>query len=148
MITLNRAIALASEAHAGAMDKAGDPYILHPLRVMLAQHSDEARIVAVFHDVLEDVAGWDVARLRAEGFTEALIRALEALTKRAEEHGSDAGYMRFVARAGADPIARMVKIADLRDNLDPTRIPGPTENDLRRWAKYERALKYLEAPCP
>lgn len=144
MITLNRAIALASEAHSGSSDKAGQPYILHPLRVMLAQETDEARIVAVFHDVLEDVAGWDVARLRTEGFTEGLIGALEALTKRPEEEGTVDGYMRFLTRAGANPIARMVKIADLRDNLDRRRIANPSDKDIRRWEKYEQALQRLE----
>ena len=89
MITLERAIALAAEAHAGTPDKGGNPYILHPLRVMLAQTSHEARIVAVFHDVLEDVEGWNVERLRVEGFTDSMIEALLALTKREDEMGSD-----------------------------------------------------------
>jgi (p)ppGpp synthase/HD superfamily hydrolase len=145
LITLSRAIALAAEAHSESdPDKGGAPYILHPLRVMLAQDSDEARIVALFHDVLEDVPDWGVARLRAEGFTEAMIEALLAVTKRQDEEGSEEGYMRFVARAGAYPIARKVKVADLRDNLDRSRIPAPTEKDERRWSKYKRALRYLE----
>lgn len=143
MITLNRAIALASEAHAGAFDKAGQPYILHPLRVMLAQETDEARIVAVLHDVLEDVPGWDAERLRAEGFSAGVVDALMALTKRPEESGSDEGYMRFVGRAARNPLARVVKVADLRDNLDRRRIPNPTEQDHARWARYERALASL-----
>lgn len=144
MITLTRAIALAAEAHATSEpDKGGAPYILHPLRVMLAQQSDEARIVGLFHDVLEDVEGWDVERLRAEGFTETLIDALQAITKRASEEGSDGGYMAFIERVSRNPIAAQVKLADLQDNLDRTRIKSPTDKDLRRWAKYETALAYL-----
>lgn len=145
MITLNKAISLAAEAHAESEpDKGGAPYILHPLRVMLAQPSEDAMIAAVFHDVLEDVPGWDVPRLRAEGFSEPVIEALQALTKRADEKGSDEGYMRFVARAAANPLARQVKLSDLRDNLDRSRIAAPTAEDLRRWEKYERAAAYLE----
>lgn len=144
MITLERAIALAAQAHEGVKDRGGSPYILHPLRIMLAQDTLDAMIVAVMHDVLEDVDGWGEARLLAEGFTEAHIRALEALTKRPEEQGTVEGYARFVARAGANPLARSVKLADLRDNMDLSRIPMPTDRDRERQAKYERAFRFLD----
>lgn len=145
-ITLERAIALAAQAHAGQADKAGAPYILHPLRVMLAQTTHDARVVAVFHDVLEDCPGWDAARLAREGFTAAQVNALEALTKRPEEKGD---YMRFIRRAAADPLARVVKMADLRDNADLGRLANPTHTDLQRRDKYRTALAWLEAsPVP
>ena len=140
MITLERAIALAAEAHAGQVDKAGAPYILHPLRVMLAQTSTEARIVGVFHDVVEDCEGWNFDRLLAEGFTTELIEALRSVTK---IDGED--YDAFVRRAAANPVGREVKIANLKDNLDVGRIAQLTEGDLRRINRYKGALRLLEA---
>ncbi len=138
MSTLERAIALAAEAHAGQTDKAGAPYILHPLRVMLALETSEERIVGVLHDVMEDTA-WTLEALRAEGFSPEMLAALEAVTRRAGEP-----YEAFVRRAAANPIGRKVKRADLCDNLDRTRIPHPTERDRERWLKYERALALIE----
>src|SRR5215467_11229904 len=127
MSTLERAIAIAAEAHAGQVDKAGASYVLHPLRMMLAVQQTEERIVAVLHDVCEDCPGWDFARLRREGFSERIIEALDAVTKR---DGED--YDAFVRRAAADPIGRAVKLADLRDNCDLSRIAAPTPRDLAR----------------
>lgn len=138
MPTLEHAIALAAQAHAGQIDKAGAPYILHPLRVMLRCATNEQRMAAMLHDVVED-CGITLERLRAEGFPDAVVRAVEALTKR---DGED--YDAFVRRAGADPIARIVKLADLADNRDLSRLPNPTTKDRERLAKYERATAYLE----
>jgi (p)ppGpp synthase/HD superfamily hydrolase len=84
MATLERAIALAAAAHAGQRDKGGEPYILHPLRVMLRLRDDDARIVAVLHDVLEDTP-LTRAALEAEGFSAPILDALDALTKRPGE---------------------------------------------------------------
>ena len=144
-ITLERAIALAAEAHAGQVDKAGAPYILHPLRVMLAQRTHDTRVVAVFHDVLEDCPGWDAQRLAREGFTPAQVQALQALTKQPEEKGD---YMRFIRRAAGNPLARAVKLADLQDNADLGRLAQPTAEDLARREKYKAALAWLEASPP
>jgi hypothetical protein len=80
MSTLERAIVIAAEAHAGMTDKAGAPYILHPLRLMLALSDASDRIVAVLHDVVEDCDGWTLARIRSEGFSEEVIEALESVT--------------------------------------------------------------------
>ena len=140
MITLERAIALASQAHEGQVDKAGAPYILHPLRVMLAQRTDAARIVAVFHDVCEDCAGWTFERLPGEGFTPELIEALRSVTK---VDGED--YMDFVRRAAANPVGRTVKMADLRDNLDIRRIAKLADKDLERINRYKAAVQWLES---
>src|SRR4051812_31424399 len=117
MSTLERAIAIAAEAHAGQVDKAGAPYILHPLRVMLSVETTDERIVAVLHDVVEDCPGWTAERLRDEGFSTAVLRGVDAVTKRDGE-----SYESFVVRAAADPLGRAVKIADLRDNMDLRRI--------------------------
>jgi (p)ppGpp synthase/HD superfamily hydrolase len=87
MSTLERAIAISAEAHAEQVDKAGAPYVLHPLRMMLGMTTLEERIVAVLHDVCEDCPGWTFDRLRSEGFSEEILAALDAVTKRDGEAG-------------------------------------------------------------
>jgi hypothetical protein len=82
----------------------------------------------------------DLGGPRREGFSETVLRAIDAVTRRPEED-----YEQFVRRAGVDPIGRRVKLADLRDNADLSRIPQPSERDLERVAKYERAIAILEA---
>ena len=139
MSTLERAIAIAAEGHAGQVDKAGAPYVLHPLRLMLAVRSLDERIVAVLHDVVEDCPGWTFDRLRGEGFSNGVITALQSVTKR---EGED--YETFVLRAAADPIGRQVKLADLRDNCDLSRIAAPTQRDFDRVDKYRRAIALIE----
>ncbi|WEK06923.1 MAG: HD domain-containing protein [Candidatus Pseudomonas colombiensis] len=138
MSTLERAIAIAAMAHEGQVDKGGAPYILHPLQVMLRLQDPEARTVAVLHDVVED-SPVSLEDLREQGFGEGVLSALEALTKR---EGED--YQAFVERAGRDPLARQVKLADLAENSDLSRIPAPSAKDLERVAKYRRAIDYLE----
>jgi len=130
---LERAVQIAVAAHSGQRDKAGAPYILHPLRVMLRQTSEPAMIVAVLHDVVED-SGWDFERLRAEGFSQDVLDALDSVTKRDGEP-----YEVFVQRAMAHPIGRQVKLADLEDNMDVRRLDklGPAE--------LERLSRYLAA---
>jgi (p)ppGpp synthase/HD superfamily hydrolase len=137
--TLERAIAIAAQAHAGQVDKAGAPYVLHPLRMMLQLASNDERIVAVLHDVCEDCPGWSFERLRDEGFAPQVIAALDAVTRRDDETYED-----FVRRAAADPIGRSVKLADLRDNSDLSRIAAPTERDFERLEKYRRAIMIIE----
>jgi (p)ppGpp synthase/HD superfamily hydrolase len=142
--SLERAIEIAVQAHAGVTDKAGAPYVLHPLRVMLSMHSDAARITAVLHDVLEDNPDWTADRLKAEGFGPDILEALESVTKRADEEpqagASDEEksdcYLRFVRRAAAHPIGRLVKRADLQDNLDVRRMKVVTEKDAKRLTRY------------
>lgn len=137
MGSLERAIAIATEAHAGVKDKGGSPYILHPLRVMSRMNSDEARIVALLHDVVEDT-NWTLDALRKEGFSDAVVAGVDAVTRRPGETYED-----FVTRAGRNAIGREVKIGDLLDNCDLSRIPNPTDRDRERHAKYKRALLML-----
>jgi (p)ppGpp synthase/HD superfamily hydrolase len=137
MSTLERAIAIAAEAHAGQLDKAGAPYVLHPVRMMLGLEDRKAQIVAVLHDVVEDTP-WTLADLEREGFAPEIVRAVDALTRRADED-----YETFVRRAGADPIGWHVKLADLQDNMEPTRIASPAAADYERLARYGRALAIL-----
>jgi (p)ppGpp synthase/HD superfamily hydrolase len=130
MATLEDAISLAVSAHKGQRDKVGQPYILHPLRVMFRLESDEARIVAILHDVLEDTP-ITKERLRELGYAEHLITALDHLTHREGE-----SYQDFITRAAQDPIAKQVKLADLEDNMDVRRLTAVSAKDAARLAKY------------
>ena len=142
MATLEDAIALAALAHHGQKDKAGAPYILHPLRLMLRMGSDVERMAAVLHDVVEDTP-YTLDALRRLGFPPEVVEAVEALTRREDEGES---YEEFVLRAGRNPIARRVKLADLEDNMDLTRIADPQEKDHQRLERYRRALAVLQPP--
>ncbi len=140
MSTLERAIQIAAEAHAGQTDKAGQPYILHPLRVMLSLRGESERIVAVLHDVIEDTAV-SLEHLAAAGFSPSELEALEALTKRPNE-----GRLSAALRAAKNEIARLVKLADNADNMDMSRITHPTEKDFARVEEYKEVRAVLLAP--
>ena len=143
-MTIDEAIQVAAKAHEGQLDKAGKPYILHPLRVMMTVDGpslDSARKVAVLHDVVED-SEWTVEKLNQE-FT---LAADEQAAIRLLTHGDDEGYDAYIERVAADPLARAVKVADLRDNLDVTRLEGVTEKDAKRISKYLRSLRRLTHP--
>ncbi|MYM75290.1 HD domain-containing protein [Duganella sp. FT109W] len=137
MATLERAIAIAAAAHAGQVDKAGQPYILHPLRVMLRVATEHERMAAVLHDVVEDT---DVTlhALAAEGFAPEVIAAVEALTKRPGE-----SRMQAAERAAANPIARVVKLADNAENMDLSRIANPSATDYARLEEYKLVREAL-----
>ncbi|WP_244487649.1 MULTISPECIES: HD domain-containing protein [unclassified Aureimonas] len=135
---LTRADEIAAEAHAGQVDKGGAPYIDHPRRVAAAVEDAPAKIVALLHDVVEDCSAWTLDRLRAEGFGEDIIEAVDAMTKR---RGED--YFSAILRARANTIARQVKLADLADNSDRTRLTHVSEADERRLDKYARATLML-----
>jgi GTP diphosphokinase / guanosine-3',5'-bis(diphosphate) 3'-diphosphatase len=137
MSTLERAIAIAAEAHSGQLDKAGQPYILHPLKVMLRMHANDERIAAVLHDVVEDTAV-GFSELRNAGFSEAILDAVDALTKREGESRMDAAI-----RAKRNPISRAVKLSDNAENLDISRIANPSEKDYARLAEYRAVREFL-----
>ena len=146
-MNLQRAIEIAVEAHKTDIDKGGNPYILHPLRLMMQMDTDDEKIVAVLHDVVEDHSEqWSIEKIKAEGFPISVIKGLESVTKTPEEE-KDAGddiYFSFVRRAAADPIGRKVKFADIKDNLDITRLGREiTEKDVTRIRKYKKALDIL-----
>lgn len=139
MSTLERAIAIAVEAHMGQRDKNGAPYILHPLRVLFGVTGNDTQIVAVLHDVVEDCPEWTIARLRDEGFSEEILEAIDSVTRRENET-----YEEFVRRAAQNPIGLQVKRADLRDNMDVTRLAEVGEKERERLARYLRAWRTLE----
>jgi len=141
MATLERAIEIAARAHAGVTDKAGDPYIFHPLRMMMRVTSMEAKIVAVLHDVVED-SETTLDGLRAEGFSEEVVAAVDGVTDRKNLGES---YDDFVERAAKNPISREVKIADLEDNMNMLRLNKVEKKQLDRLAKYHRSWLKLKA---
>ncbi|WP_426126249.1 HD domain-containing protein [Pararhizobium sp. PWRC1-1] len=138
-MSLDTAIKLATDAHAGQVDKSGEPYILHPLRVMLAMKTDEERIVAVLHDVVEDTRVTCDDLYWTLGFKPEIVIAVAALTRR-----SDEDYFDFIRRLAPNAIARAVKIADIRDNLDPNRGLPADDKATERADKYRLALALLE----
>lgn len=140
MADLGEAILLAVKAHHGQEDKAGEPYILHPLRLMFRQNSTAARIAAVLHDVVEDTpVTWD--QLQEAGFAEEILDAVALLT-----HDPQDTYEEYIARIKTNPIARAVKLADLEDNMRLERLAEPTEKDWARLQRYHRAWRELRAP--
>lgn len=155
MNPLSKAIMIAAEAHAGQVDKGGQPYILHPLRLMMQMNNDEERIVAVLHDVIEDDRSgrWTLAAIESNlcgYFTcpldmvrpavslSRIVDALDALTHR---KGED--YDSYIARVRGNALATKIKRCDLQDNMDLSRIPveKQTEKDQQRWVKYAKALE-------
>lgn len=138
MSFLDQAIAIAAKAHVGQVDKAGQPYILHPLRLMFRFKSEAEMIVAVMHDVVEDSA-FTLDELKNFGFSDDILAAIECLTKRNGE-----SYESFVSRVLQNDLARKVKVEDIKDNLDLTRLDKVTDKDLARVEKYHQALKVLD----
>ena len=176
-MNLEKAIKIAVEAHTGQLDKGGNPYILHPLRVMLSLNTEEERVVGVLHDVVEDCAPegyrWDRhgfshfqklsieqqpekntwEYLIAEGLDARLFGALQSVSKTTEEEVEYRElpedkkldhYLEFIQRAKANKIGLNVKVADIRDNLDISRIDDITEGDIKRLIRYKASLKLLK----
>ena len=138
MSTLERAIEIATEAHRGQFDKAGNDYIGHPLRVMAMGKTTDEKIVGVLHDVVEDT-DWTFESLAAEGFSAEVIDALRCVTQLSE----DEPYDKFIARVKTNPLAVVVKLNDLSDNMDIRRLPYISDKDVKRLKKYLRAYKQL-----
>ncbi len=139
MPTLEDAILLAVQAHRGQVDKVGQPYIVHPLRVMLRLEGEAAQMVGVLHDVIEDT-NISFDDLRAQGYSEVVLEALDCVTRRPDET-----YEQFIDRARANPLARQVKRADLEDNMDIRRLPVITDKDTERLNRYIAAWRRLQA---
>jgi (p)ppGpp synthase/HD superfamily hydrolase len=134
---LEDTILLAAQAHRGQKDKAGAPYILHPLRMMLRMDTEEEMMVAVLHDVIEDSL-YTLSDLEQAGYPRAVLEAVDCLTRQQDE-----SYDEFIERIKPNPLARRVKLADLEDNMNLTRLPNPQEKDLERLEKYRRAWSTL-----
>lgn len=139
---LNKAIMIAVKAHARQIDKAGAPYIFHPFRVMMSSASEIEQVCGVLHDVIED-SNITLNFLREEGFTEAVIEILDCLTKRAEE-----SYDEFIGRVLKNKTACRIKLADLHDNMDLSRIKDISEQDKIRMEKYRKAAMRIYDVLP
>ena len=137
-IILDRAKEIARTAHEGQVDKAGKPYIEHPMRVMNMGMSMEEKIAGVLHDVVED-SEWTFEMLEKEGIPKDVMDALRCVTKLSE----DEDYDHFIARVKTNPLAVKVKLNDLKDNMNITRLEEVTEKDLARLNKYIRAYRQL-----
>ncbi len=135
---LEKAIKIATEAHANQTDKAGQPYIEHPLRVMAMGESVDEKIVGVLHDVVEDTH-WTFEMLQNEGFSTEVIDALRCVTKISENEPYDS----FIERIKSNRLAVKVKLNDLTDNMDIRRLSYLTNKDFARLRRYLKAYKQL-----
>lgn len=139
MKQLSIAIALAAKEFENKLDKGGKPYILHCLRVMNAvdQSDSELMQIAVLHDVVEDT---DISlyNLSEMGFSYRVVNALDALT-----HCKEVAYDIYIKRISMNPDAVKVKLADIKDNSDVTRLKGLRKVDFDRIEKYHKAYVYL-----
>ena len=133
-----KALKLCFHAHKDQVDKSGMPYVFHPFHLAEQMNTEDAVILALLHDTVEDspVTFEDLERL---GFPKRVLQALKLLT-----HDDSTPYMEYVAAIKADPLARQVKLADLKHNSDLSRIDRPTEKDLARALKYRSAIALLE----
>jgi (p)ppGpp synthase/HD superfamily hydrolase len=138
-MNLQKAIEIAVEAHAHQKDKVGKPYLLHVFSVMARGKSDDEKIVALLHDVVEDTDR-TLSDLDAAGFAPHILAAVDALTKR---HGEP--YNDFIERVKQNPLAVKVKINDLEDNMDIKRLPLVAEKDVERLNRYLKAYRDLTA---
>lgn len=137
MSNLQRALEIAVESHKNQKQKDGTPYALHPIRLSMSLQSEDQKIVALLHDVVEDT-DWTFEDLVGEGFSEHVIEALRLLT-----HTDGSPYEEYIERLASNPLAKAVKKTDLTDNMDLKRIQEPTERDFARLQRYHRAWKTL-----
>lgn len=136
---IKHAMNLAYCAHDGQSDRNNYPYIAHPLHLAESMGDEASTIVALLHDVVEDTKV-TFEELESMGFGTDIITALKLLT-----HGKDVPYMTYINELKCNPLARKVKIADLKHNSDLTRLDSVTEKDIKRAEKYKEALKVLES---
>ena len=137
---LEKAISIALSAHCGKTDKGGNPYILHPLRIMLSMDTDEEKIVALLHDIVED-SPTTIKQLREEKFSNKIVAAVSLLTKKENQPYDD-----YILAIKKNPLATKIKLADLKDNMNTSRLKKITEKDKLRIKKYRAAYKLLTAP--
>ena len=133
----DKALQIAMRAHEGQKDKAGQDYVMHPIRVAERCDDPRAKVVALLHDTIED-SDITADYLREEGFTEEIVEAVLAVTRREGENYDD-----YVSRAAQNELGKMVKRADLEDNMDIRRLPELTDRDVERLRKYLRAWRGL-----
>lgn len=132
------ALKMCFEAHKNQVDKSGMPYVFHPFHLAEQMQDEDTTTVALLHDIVEDT-DYTIDDLRSKGFSEKVIEAIELLT-----HDPVVPYMEYVAQIKKNPIAKAVKLADLKHNSDMTRLESITAKDEERAEKYRSAIELLE----
>ena len=134
-----KALKLCFEAHKEQRDKSGLPYVFHPFHLAEQMQTEETTVVALLHDVIEDsdITADDLVK---EGFEYAIVNRVVRMTRKEGE-----SYMDYIKRIGEDNICRIVKMCDLKDNMDITRLEKVTDKDFDRLKKYHKAYKYLKS---
>ena len=133
-----KALALCFSAHKDQLDKSGMPYVFHPFHLAEQMQDELSTVVALLHDIVEDTP-ITLDDLHAMEFHTEVIEALALLT-----HNSATPYMEYIRAIKTNPLARAVKLADLRHNSDLTRLDTIDDTALNRQKKYEAAIKLLE----
>ncbi len=133
-----KALKLCFDAHRDQVDKSDLPYVFHPFHLAEQMTDEDTTIVALLHDVVEDTP-YTLEDLAAMGFAAHIVEALRLLT-----HLDETPYMEYVAQIKPNPIARAVKLADLRHNSDLTRSNVVDQKALNRTEKYRKAIAFLE----
>lgn len=134
---LELALSIATGAHKGQFDKAGVDYIEHPIYVASQVDTEEEKAVALLHDVIED-SPFTAEELLLAGLPETVVAAVQILSKK---KGQD--YQTYLENVKSNPLARVVKLADLKHNSDLSRLSSVTDKDLERLEKYKKAIDYL-----
>ncbi len=133
-----KALKLSFEAHKYQVDKSGMPYVFHPFHLAEQMETEDTVIVALLHDVVEDT-NYTLDDIKAMGFSRSIIEALTLLT-----HDAKIPYMEYVAKIKDNPIAKAVKLADLKHNSDLSRLEIVDDKAIKRAEKYKQAIALLE----
>lgn len=136
------AMKVCFDAHKEQTDKAGIPYVFHPIHLAEQMDDEDTTAVALLHDVIED-SPWTIDELGKMGFNDTVLKAIEWLT-----HDESIPYMEYVKKIKENPVARAVKLADLRHNSDLSRLNLVDEKSLARVEKYKKAIQLLENDDP
>ena len=134
MATLEKALLIATQGHLGQTDRFGNPYIYHPLRIMMSMNTEEEQIVAILHDIIEDTE-MTLEDLEEEGFSKKIVKAIDLLTRYPEEGQT---YAEYIDRMKGNDLAIKIKLGDLKDNMDPNRFPKIDDNAIKRIKKYTK----------
>ena len=134
---LDKAILIAVDSHSGQVNKKGDPYILHPLRMMFKADTIEEKIIAVLHDVIEKTS-IDLEYLRSVGFNDIILLAIDALSRKPEEN-----YDQYIDRVSENKMATKIKIIDLDDNISSLELDKSQQKQSNKFLKYQKARNRL-----
>lgn len=133
-----KAMKLCFEAHKEQVDKSGLPYVFHPFHLAEQMQTEETTVVALLHDLVEDT-DYTIEDLTGMEFSKNITDAIALMT-----HTADVAYMDYVRKIKNNPIAKAVKLADLKHNSDLTRLDVVDEKALNRREKYLKAIELLE----